>query len=571
MRPDQEYIQAVKQGRRNAGRLERLAVEHCEKLRRLYEFDENEVERVFNIVSLFKHTKGKWRGKPFDILPHQAFFLAYLFGLRSGGKRLIREAMINMAKKGGKSELDGAIAVLCTFFDGENTAEGYVVANKTDQALFAWESAYGIARQLASDFPDFAGDFKFYHNKQEHKLIQISSGNFFKTLPYESNTLDGVNPHIAIIDEFHEYPDTSVPDNLTSGMVLREQPLLLYSTTRGFHPYGPLAEKEEYYENVLTGLVDDHTVFPLIFSLDDDKKWKNKNYWIQFAPGIDHNLPSYDAIEGEMKKALEEGGEKLVSCKTKNFNMWQRAKASFVDPDAWTAGSSPIDEKTLIGRQCYGAFDLGRNDDISALGYLFPPDDPGGSHVFLVRFFMPEDMIEKRSREQKVSYKQWIDSGLVIPTPGNYTDTSFLVDQFEADAAKFNILMFAGDISFAAELLNVLSAKNFEVQKFPQNYSHMNPAVLKLQSLINARKFQHGGNKVLSWMCSNVTLRRNTGGQVMMDKSDRITGKGSDHKKGRRKIDGMVVAAMCVGLWIDAMKDQESVYNSGDRGFLMLD
>ena len=37
----------------------------------------------------------------------------------------------------------------------------------------------------------------------------------------------------------------------------------------------------------------------------------------------------------------------------------------------------------------------------------------------------------------------------------------------------------------------------------------------------------------------------------MMDKSDRITGKGKDHKRGRKKIDGMVGFAMNFGDYLD--------------------
>lgn len=57
----------------------------------------------------------------------------------------------------------------------------------------------------------------------------------------------------------------------------------------------------------------------------------------------------------------------------------------------------------------------------------------------------------------------------------------------------------------------------------------------------------------------------------MMDKSDRVTAKGKDAKRGRKKIDGMVVLAMCVGVYLESIKDETSAYNSGERdGFLML-
>lgn len=569
-----EYIRAIETGRRNAGRLERLGVRHVLNLAKRFDFDESEAERVLNLIHLFKHTKGKWKGKNFNLLPHQAFFIAYLFGLKNEkGFRLIREAMINMSKKGGKSELGGCIAAIMCFFDGENTVEGYVVANKTEQAKFAWDSAKSICKQLAKDYPEFDQDLKVYDTKMEHRILQLSTSNFLKTLPYESNTLDGVNPHFALIDEFHEYPDMSVPDNLTSGMVLREQPLLLYSTTRGFHPFGPLAQKEEYYENVLLGRVDDTAVFPMIYALDDDNNWINKNFWIQFAPGIDHDLPSYEAIEAAQKRAIDEGGETLAATKVKNFNIWQKSKEEFVDMDIWAAGNDAINESELQGRECFAAFDLGRNDDLTALGYLFPPVSPGEKFKFILTAFMPEEMIDKRSTEHRVSYRQWIQEGLVIATPGNYTDTSVIVEKIQADNQRFKIKNILADMSFAVELINSLSAIGMPVEAFPQNYSRMNAPVLKVQSLVNSKQLQHGGNKVLEWMCANVTLKKNTGGQVMMDKSDRISGKGTDQKKGRKKIDGMVVLAMCVAGWLDSIHDEDqSVYNTDERsdGFLTL-
>ncbi|MBK7873927.1 MAG: terminase large subunit [Saprospiraceae bacterium] len=554
--------------------MERLGVEHILRVAKKFEFDETEAERVLNLIHLFKHTKGKWKGKTFNLLPHQAFFIAYLFGIKNRhGFRQIREAMICMSKKGGKSEIGGMIGTIFTFFDGENTVEGYVVANKTEQAKFAWDSAKGICKQLARDYPDFEADLKIYDTKMEHRIYQPSTGNFLKTLPYESNTLDGVNPHFALIDEFHEYPDTTVPDNLTSGMILREQPLLLYTTTRGFHPYGPLSQKEEYYENVLTGKVEDNTIFPMIYALDDDNNWTNKNFWIQFAPGVDDGLPSYDAIEAAQKKAIDEGGETLAATKVKTFNIWQRSKEEFVDPDAWEGGSEAIDELSLYGRECFAAFDLGRNDDLTALGYLFPPSVPGERFKFIMRTFMPLDMVSRRSTEHRVSYSQWINEGLVIPTPGNVTDTAAITDKILADSQKFKIKTIFADMAFAVEIINSLSAIGLPVEAFPQRYGTMNAPVLKVQSLVNSGQLQHGGNKVLDWMCVNVTLKKNTGGQVMMDKSDRISGKGTDQKKGRKKIDGMVVLAMCVSGWLDSINDEEnSIYNTAERsdGFLTL-
>ena len=342
-------------------------------------------------------------------------------------------------------------------------------------------------------------------------------------------------------------------------MVLREQPLLLYSTTRGFHPWGPLAQKEEYYTNVLSGLVDDHRVLPLIYSLDDDNNWKNKNFWIQFAPGIDDGLPPYDAIEAEMKSAIDEGGEKLGRCKTKNFNIWQRSQAEFVNMEDWEAGSDPVELGELVNRQCFASFDVGRNNDLSAYTLMFPPVEEGEKFKVFSRFYMPADMVKQRSKEHRVSYQQWIDKGFVTVAPGNFTDTTVILEDIIEDVANFDIHCIAADTAFALELLNQLLVRGYPAVNFPQRYKEMNSAILQLQKMIGKREIQHGGNPVLTWNIANVALKRNTGGQVMMDKSDRVTGKGTESKRTKRKIDGAVSLAMNVGSYLDWIKDNVGV------------
>ena len=110
--PWQAYIDDVLSGERIAGRLERLAVERfcrlCEKPE--YYFDVEEASYIIDLLSHFRHTKGKYYGKQWQLLPWQAFFFAYIFGLKykSSKLRVVRKVLLCMAKKGGKSEVSAA-------------------------------------------------------------------------------------------------------------------------------------------------------------------------------------------------------------------------------------------------------------------------------------------------------------------------------------------------------------------------------------------------------------------------------------------------------------------------------
>jgi len=265
-------MEDVLTGSRLSGRLEYLTVERTARLMEddRYYMDEDEADRILGIVALFKHTKGKFYGQPFQLFPFQEFYFAHLFGLKrkDTGLRLTRKTLLITAKKSGKSELAGAQAVLMTFFDGENGAECYSVANKADQALFCWNAAKSICKQLAADSESFAEQLRLYDSFNNRAIYNTAEQSFFKPIAAEAKTLDGVNPHLAEIDEYHEAKDSSVPDNMSSGMVLREQPVLSYFTTRGFNIFGPLWRLEKVAVDVLEEKKEDDSFFPLIFALD---------------------------------------------------------------------------------------------------------------------------------------------------------------------------------------------------------------------------------------------------------------------------------------------------------------
>jgi hypothetical protein len=60
----QKYIHEIQTGKRNAGELEKLAVErflHLCKNDRYY-FDADHAASILEIVGMFKHTKGSFKG-----------------------------------------------------------------------------------------------------------------------------------------------------------------------------------------------------------------------------------------------------------------------------------------------------------------------------------------------------------------------------------------------------------------------------------------------------------------------------------------------------------------------------
>lgn len=552
------YIESIQNGTRLCGRLERLAVERHLKLfdNPNYYFDLAAADWVLYVFSQFRHTSGDFYKKRFSLEGWQAFSLYVTFGwkVKKTGKRLIRKSYIRTAKKNGKTELAAGVGVYGTYFDGEGVAEVYSAANKYDQACICWKSAATIAELLAKDSKIFADRLKSYNSKNYKELINKADGSFFKPIASESTTLDGVRPHIAIIDEYHEARDSSILDNFESGMVSRSQPLLYIITTSGFNINGPCHELEKSMIPILEGRVEDDSVFVLIFSLDDEDlekakdglpRWYDRKIWEKTNPSIGRT-PTWEGLESQFTKAQNEGSAQMTNFMTKNMNIWVRQAKNWVTEKVWLKGSKPIDIPMLTGRTCYGAFDLSSKWDLTCKGLLFPPDTPTGDYIFLPRFYCPIEGAEERARRDKVPYLDWVKKDLMELTDGNVTDQDKIKADILQDAIQYDLRKILYDPWQSAKLATELNMEGAPVQHFAQTVANFNEPLKEIEGLLALGRLNHGGNDVLHWMAGNVAIYQNRTGLRMFDKQN-----------SKEKIDGMVVLLMCMAAYIAELKEQD--------------
>jgi phage terminase large subunit-like protein len=75
--------------------------------------DEAKADRAVKFIEMLRHTKGKWAGKRFWLLPWQEQIVRDLFGIvKPDGKRQFRTAYIEIGKEEWKkSELAAAVAL----------------------------------------------------------------------------------------------------------------------------------------------------------------------------------------------------------------------------------------------------------------------------------------------------------------------------------------------------------------------------------------------------------------------------------------------------------------------------
>lgn len=76
-------------------------------------YDKAKADRAVTFISNLKHTKGKWAGQPFILLPWQEQIIRDIFGVvDENGKRQFRSAYVEISKKNGKQlSLDTIIPI----------------------------------------------------------------------------------------------------------------------------------------------------------------------------------------------------------------------------------------------------------------------------------------------------------------------------------------------------------------------------------------------------------------------------------------------------------------------------
>ena len=558
-----KYIDDVRLGRITTGKYIKLAVKrHLKDLktaskRGLY-FDEGAPEYVYAFFTHLRHSKGEWAGQIFELQPWQAFVIWVLFGwkVKATGYRRFREAHVSVGRKNGKSTLAAAIGLYLFMGDMEPGAEVYTAATKRDQAKIVHEESIRMLKS-SPELRQFVDIFK-------NNISMPSNNAKYEPLGKDSETLDGLNPHAAIIDELHAHKDRLLYDVLDTATGARRQPMLFTITTAGIDKKLICGEQYEYGLKILNSILKDDTFFAYIAELDVKDDWMDPKNWAKGNPNLGVSIKKKE-LEERFKKAKESPSAQNAFRRLR-LNQWTKQTVRWLSLDKWDACAFKVDPEALRGRICYAGLDLANSIDIASLVLVFPPEKEKGRYEILPFFWIPEENMQERSRRDRVTYERWVERGLIIATPGNVIDydsikrSIYRVDEgqeLEPLNEKYNIVQMAFDRWGAVQISQELDKAGLEVVAFGQGFKDMSPPTRELLKLVIGRQLAHGGNEVLRWMADNMVVRSDPSANVKPDKKQSID-----------KIDGMVAMIMGLALATIGGGPEESVYE--DRGLVVI-
>lgn len=515
---------------------------------------------------IFRLTLDRFAGKPFRLTLWQEVIVRLLVGWKipveivddeqsephTEQVRLFRRLLLWVPRKNGKSEFLAALALLFFILDGVVGGEGYAFARDEKQGKIVFDKMKAMMA-MSPALADKGQSFK--------KSIWIPKIRaMFELLSGKPEGKHGRSPTVIVGDEMHEWHTAELANTLRQGTGARLEPIELYASTSGLKTNQTGWALWEESNAILDGRIDDPTSLVVIFAVEQEADWRDESIWSLANPSLGIS-PTMQFLRREAALAADNPrAEAHFRCY--HLNQWIDAVTRWLNLKKWDACTADktswqayavkdgedFGEKMraagLAGRRCFGAFDISSTDDITALVWAFPPDENNPKWKLVCRFWVPEESIKRRVKNDRVSYDRWQKLYAITPTPGDYVDQDYVKEAVLEGLEAFDVAAIGYDSWNATKLYTDLvkdGAPEDLFLKMRQGHQTLGEPTKFFESLVSFGKLDHGGNPVMRWMAGNTAVRFDENLNFVPTK-----------KRSAEKIDGIVAAIMACGLAISA-------------------
>lgn len=512
----EQYLQEIKAGKcivckRTRRQYEKL-LDDINNPKGGYIFDQKRAEHPIIFIERFcKHSKGEWAGQPLRLELFQKAFISALFGFVDAktGYRKYRETLFYVSRKNGKSVMLSGLALYMLIADKEAGAEVYSVASKKDQAKIIYDETFNMIRQS----PDLLQVIK----KRKSDLYFSLTFSKFQPLGKNSDTLDGLNSHLVIIDELHSIKDRNLYEVMKQSQSARRQPLLVMITTAGTIRECIFDDMYKYACGVCDGTIEDPHFLPIIYELDNKEEWLDPMKWEKANPGL-NTIKKLDDLISKVERAKQSPRD-LTGVLVKDFNVIQTVASTWITYDD---ANNPelFSLEDFRGYYCIGGADLSRTGDLTAATLLFM--DKQEKRYVTQMYFLPKDGFEQRVHEEKIPYDKWYEAGLLRLCEGNSINYSDVTAWFIEMMQKYDITpaWIYYDPYSAAYWVQEMQNNGFNMVKCYQGTKTLSLPMQQLGADLAAKKVNYNANPLLLWCITNTGVKSDINGNIQPIKSN---------------------------------------------------
>lgn len=507
-------------------------------------------ERVIAFIEYLKITSGSLAGEQMILRDWQKDIVYSLYATDDDDIRRIRQALVTLPRKQGKTQLAAALALAHLVGpEVEQRGQIFSAAADRDQAGLIFREMKAMLQE-APELEErvIIRDF----NKQ---MEDSESGSTYQALSSDARKAHGLNASFVVCDELAQWRGRELYDNLLTSMGARSEPLMVTISTQSADQHSVMTELVRYGESILAGTETDPSFYACIYSAPEDADPWDEKTWFACNPALDdfRSLEEFRTAAAQARRLpAREPSFRLLY-----LNQAVSTEARLINAADWQECKGNYSVESLKGRVCWGGLDLGSTTDLTSLVLLFPLDD--GTLQTLCWFWVPDENIKERSDRDRVPYQQWAKDGFIMTTSGRAIDKDYIVHTLGEVSAMFDVQAIAYDRWRIEDLMKQLSNEGIDLNltSWGQGYKDMGPAVDSLETAILNRTLKHNGNPVLTWCAANAVVTQDPTGARKFDKA-----------KSYERIDGIVSLSMGLGLFNREPAPFSSVY--ADRGLVTI-
>lgn len=437
--------------------------------------------------------------------------------------RQYNEVMIVEGRKNGKTTETAAVEIDMLVNDDEGAPQIYNIATMLEQAKLGFNAAHKMIRQsptLSKHIRKRAADLYFPLNM-----------GYIKALASNSNSLDGLDVHAAVIDELAAIKNRDIYDLIKQAMGARTQPLLFCITTNGFVRNGIFDAQYDYAKKIILGEAKNDRFLPFIYELDSPDEWDNEDCWIKANPGLD-TIKSREYLRQMIAKAKVDPSFKPTVL-VKDFNIPQ------TNASAWLKWEELNNEQMfdIPFKYCVGGFDAADKVDLNAAKAVCMR--PGDDNIYVrSMYWIPQAVIDEidrtgnRRERDNAPYKQWIEQGYLRTCEGTSCDKKIFLEWFKELREEGLYTRFIGydpwhvDDSLIREFQSNFGKDSMiPIRQGPFTLS--NP-MKDMHADFKSHKIIYNNNPIDKWCLYNTSIKTDINGNIQpvkgLDARQRIDG-----------------------------------------------
>lgn len=515
-----------------------------------------------------RHSKGKLGGKLVVLELWQKAILAAIFGFVDiDGNRQYRKALLIVGKKNGKSTIASGVGLYMQLADGESGPEVYAVATKKDQAKIIWQEAKRMVRKSPALLKRV--------RTLVAELVSDFNDGVFKPLASDSDTLDGLNVHCALMDEIHQWKNgQALYDIVADGIAAREQALIFATSTAGVIREDIYDQEYDDADRLISGYEDpdgyhdEHTI-AFIYELDSRSEWTDPKCWVKANPGLG-TIKNAKTLADKVKKAMQNPSlVKNLVCKEFNIRETSsEAWLSFEELDNRDTFQLYPDEKRFVWQHKegddwheielpypsygIGGADLSSTTDLTAAKVLFMV--PGCPKIFVLSmYWLAEDLLDRRVNEDRIPYDKWHERELVRLCPGNKVHARYVKEWFEEIQHNLDIyISYVGYDAWSAtywvEDMQSVFGKTAMIAVH-QGKKTLSDPMKRLRNDLASKVIVYNNNPVDKWCLANTAYEEDKNGNIQPHKTSKPT----------RRIDGTAALLDAFTILQDKQVEYESL------------